>query len=495
MRLIERVLQSVERSPDAPAFIANDKPITYRALLALLSNAVSHLHRQGVRAGDPVALTMSQSPLHVITFLALARLGALVVPVTPFLRPEDKLAVFRKFEIRTAVSDRTDAGVAGCKLILLGSMGARGNETALDAGGFQPDDDTPLRIALTSGTTGPPKGVLFTHRTFVARLDRMQCHVVEIPRVLPPNLHSTAPLNLALHALCLGGAVVFPAGYDNVPFFDAIRRHGVTHVGLPPANLALMLAALPEGGPHFPSVRHLRIMGGTPGTTLVQLALRRFTDAVYVSYGLGETGHAAMATPATLAREPRSAGLPGPGVRIEVLDEAGRALPAGATGEIRVSIPGMPTGYFGPDAGDRSRFRDGWFYPGDRGHLSPEGLVFLEGRIDDIINMGGRKVSPSFVESVLEDHPSVREAAVFVAGEGVGGTRIAAAIVPAGPIDWSALNAYALRELDVRAPVAYYEAASLPRNAMGKLQRAEITRLRDEGPGRIVQTFPPAPAG
>jgi acyl-coenzyme A synthetase/AMP-(fatty) acid ligase len=256
-----------------------------------------------------------------------------------------------------------------------------------------------------------------------------------------------------------------------------------------------MLAALPDGGPHFPSVRHLRIMGGTPSTTLVELARRRFTDDVFVSYGLGETGHAAMATPAILAREPRSAGLPGPGVRIEILDEAGGALAAGATGTIRVSIPGMPTGYFGPDAADRSRFRDGWFYPGDRGHLSPEGLVFLEGRSDDVINIGGRKVSPSFVESVLEDHPAVREAAVLVAEEGPEGARIAAIIVPAGPIDWNALNAYAQRQLEVRAPVRYYEAASLPRNAMGKLLRDEITRLRTEGPDRILQRFPPAPAG
>jgi len=75
------------------------------------------------------------------------------------------------------------------------------------------------------------------------------------------------------------------------------------------------------------------------------------------------------------------------------------------------------------------------------------------------------------------------------------GARIAAVIVPAGPIDWKALDAYARRQLEVRAPVRYYEAASLPRNAMGKLMREEITRLRTEGPDRILQRFPPAPAG
>jgi acyl-coenzyme A synthetase/AMP-(fatty) acid ligase len=495
MRLIERVLESVERSPEAPAFIAADQAISYRSFLALLSNVVSHLHAQGVRAGDPVALTMSQSPLHLITFLALARLGALVVPATPFLRPEDKLALFRKFEIRTAVADRIDAGVAGCKLVLLDTMRARGDETSLAAGGYLPDDDTPMRIALTSGTTGAPKGVAQTHATFVKRLDRMNCEVAEQPRVLPPNLHITSALNLAMHALVKGGAVVFPRGYDNEPFFDALRKHAVTHVALPPANLSLMLASLPDDGPAFPALRHLRLLGNTPSVSFLEVVRRRFSTYPYLPYGVGEIGVVAMATPQTLAREPMSCGPLEPGVRMEVIDESGTALPAGQVGEIRVSIPDMPSGYEGPDAGDRTRFRDGWFHPGDRGHLSREGWVFLEGRIDDIINIGGRKVAPNFVESVLQDFPAVREAAVFVAEEGAEGARIAAVIVPDGPIDWAALHAHAVAQLEVRAPVRYYEAASLPRNAMGKLLREELTRLRAEDPGRIVQRFPPARAG
>jgi acyl-coenzyme A synthetase/AMP-(fatty) acid ligase len=178
-----------------------------------------------------------------------------------------------------------------------------------------------------------------------------------------------------------------------------------------------------------------------------------------------------MGTPETLAREPRSAGPPLPDVRFEVLDQAGRVLPRGASGEIRVAFEGMPTGYHGPDAADRSRFRDGWFHPGDHGRLSAEGLVFVEGRIDDIVNVGGRKVSPRYVESILEEFPGVREAAVFVAEEGPEGQRIAAAIVASGPVDWAKLAAHAHAQLDVRAPVRYFEMTSLPRNAMGKLLR------------------------
>jgi acyl-coenzyme A synthetase/AMP-(fatty) acid ligase len=100
--------------------------------------------------------------------------------------------------------------------------------------------------------------------------------------------------------------------------------------------------------------------------------------------------------------------------------------------------------------------------------------VFVEGRVDDVINLGGRKVSPRFVESILEEFPGVREAAAYVAGEGIGGPRLAAAIVPSGALDWLALARHAARVLEVRAPAHYFELDALPRNAAGKLLRAGL---------------------
>lgn len=474
MRLIERILQSVERAPDAPAFIADDRPTSYRGLLALLSVTVQGLRAQGVRPGDPVALTLGQSSLYLVTVLALGRLGALIIPASSLLRPGERATLFPKFEIRTVVGANADAAFPGCKLILLRSVVARGDESALDAGGYEPGGATPFRIALTSGTTGSPKGVLQTHDDFVRRLDRMDCDIAEPPRVLPPGLQITAALNLAMHALCKGGTVVFPRAYEMGPFLDALRRHKVTHVALPPANLAPMLRALPETGPAFPDIRHLRLLGNTPTPSFVEQARRKFSPATYLPYGIAEIGVVSMATPETLAREPTSCGPLAPGVRLEALDGEGRVLPPGVEGEIRVSIPGMPSGYHGPDAGDRTRFRDGWFHPGDRGFVSAQGLVFVRGRSDNIINIGGLKVAPEFVESVLQDFPAVREAAVFMADEGIAGARIAAAIVPSGRIDWDALDRFATAELDARAPIRYYLAESLPRNAMGKLLRDEL---------------------
>ncbi len=473
--LHERILASVESDAGAIACVSGGEVLTYRGFLALWSVATRYFHEQGIGEGEAVAMTMSQSPLHLVVFLALSRLGALVVPASPFLRPAERDALFAKLGVGTMVSDRADAAAPGVRFLLVRAVQAQGTEEKLDHSGFVPRADSPMRIALTSGTTGAPKGTLQTQERFVRRLDRMECDVVERPNVIPPNLHITTSITQAMHALCAGGTVVFPRGYDNEPFFEAIRAHAVTHVSLPPANLMLMLDALPAGGPGFASIRHLRLLGATPSAALLELARRRFSRNVFVPYSMGEIGLVSMATPQILEKDRRSAGLLMPDARFEALDPAGRVLPRGIVGEVRVAVDGMPTSYYAADASDTSRFRDGWLYTGDLGSISADGLVHIEGRVDEIINIGGRKVSPRYVESILEEFPGVREAAVFVEGEGIAGARIAAAVVPSGTLDLAALARHAERLLDVRAPARYVIAESLPRNAMGKLLRNVVS--------------------
>ena len=208
MLLAERILSRVEAQPNAPACVSGDDILTYRGLLALWSVATRYFHEQGIGAGEPVGLTMSQSTLHLAAFLALSRLGALVVPMSPFLRPADRAAVLAKYGVRTWVRDREAEHLPGVRVLLVRGVRADGSESKLDYSGFVPAAASPMRIALTSGTTGTPKGTLQTQQRFVRRLDRMECDVVESPRVIPPNLHLTTSLTQAMHALCAGGTVV-----------------------------------------------------------------------------------------------------------------------------------------------------------------------------------------------------------------------------------------------------------------------------------------------
>ncbi len=486
MLLIDRIVAAVDRTPEAPAIILGDAPTSYRMLLAYLSNTVKFLHESGVRPGQVVALTMTQSPLHLITFLALARLGAVVLPVSTVHGAAERLALIRKFGATRAIADREVPAVEGCPPLILKGVRALGSEARLDYSGFVPEADAPLRIALTSGTTGPQKGVLQTHGMFVKRLDRLFAGESVDMRVIPPNLSITIALNLALFALC-GGTVVIPLGYGPENILAAIRRHGVTQLPIAPSHLALLVAALPERGPAFPPAAQIRFLGATPSARLLELARERFSVNICLPYATGELGAITLATAEMLVRWPASSGHVLPGARLEVVDAQGSPVAAGVSGEVRAMVDGMPGGYLGADAADRTRFRDGWFYPGDRGHVSAEGLVFIEGRTDELINMGGRKLAPQIAEAILEEHPGVASAAVFVSDEGVEGPRLTALVVASGALDLGALHRHALARLEVLAPVRYVKVAKLPRNDMGKLVRDALPGLA--GAADVVDSF------
>lgn len=464
--LLERILAWAERTPNAPAMISPAVVVSHRQLRALVACAVVQFREQGIRSGDVVGIGISQTPLHPIAFLALGWIGALVVQVPPSLRAQYRDQLLTKFALGVLIGERPEPVPAGCRMVHLPGVGARGDETMDAAGAPGFGADTPLRLALTSGTTGMPKAVVQTHASFEDRMDRMHCDVADLPRVMPPALHIHLSINLAMHALSKGGAIVFPRSYSTLDMFDAIAGHGVTHLAIPPANLGLMLPELNVHAPAFPSVRQIRLVGSTPTRAIVEAVRRKMTPNVYVPYGLGELGLVSMATPAMLLEDPTSVGAVEPGVQLEFVEG----------GEIRVKLPHQPEGYYGPDAADRTRFRgDGWFYPGDRGRMSPEGKLYIEGRVDHIINAGGRKVSPEYVEVVLMEFPGVREAAAFAVGGGDAETRIAVAIVPSGALDWDALRVYALQHLQVSAPARYFEVQSLPRNSMGKLEREGLS--------------------
>src|SRR5205823_11169231 len=166
--LVDRILESVARYPSRAAFIASGGVVTYRQMLALWSNASRLLHERGVRAGDVVALWMGQSPLHLVAFLALARLGAIALPVFPNIRFPDRLDVLRRYGARVVVTDAASLDAGAVPVVALTQLDARGDESDFAFTDFVPAADAPLRLALTSGTTGRQKALLHTHGQFTA---------------------------------------------------------------------------------------------------------------------------------------------------------------------------------------------------------------------------------------------------------------------------------------------------------------------------------------
>jgi acyl-coenzyme A synthetase/AMP-(fatty) acid ligase len=366
------------------------------------------------------------------------------------------------------VADRAEYAPPGVPSILVPELAAAADASALSSAGAWPGLDDPFMLSLTSGTTGVPKAIAHTHGSFPRRVRRNLYDTGVAPRLLPPGLHIIVGIGGAFHALFEGGALVFPRGYDALPFLEAVRRHEVTHIMLPPANMANLARA--STGP-MASLRQVRFLGGTPSAPLVALARERLSPNLLSVYGTVETASIASADGALLARSPTSVGHPCADAVVEVIDEEGRALPAGTSGHLRMRVAEMAQGYFGPDAEDRSRFRDGWYYPRDVGRIDGDGLLYVEGRSDDVINLGGRKFLPAAIEAMLEEHPGVREAAVFLPE---GAERLEAAIVGDPALDLAALARSCAQRLELLAPARFHRVASLPRNALGKLEREKL---------------------
>jgi len=483
--LLDRIRGTIARDPDAPALLG-PATITYRNLRALIGSTMNGLEKSGVRPGQVVALAMGQTPLHLVTFLALARMGAISVSVPGIGREQERAELYRSFGVTAVVSDSESMGAPGIPLILARGVRARGDEDGLDSWPFAPAPETPMRIGLTSGTVGVRKGVEQSHDEFARRLDRRFYGDEPRPRVIPPSLHITASLTIACHALAKGGSVVFPPSYEGAPLFATILRFGVTHMIMPPAHMALLLPLLQGGAPAFPSLTHLRLLGATPSVALLDEVRRKVTPNIYVPYATTEMGVISIATPKILAAAPASSGPVAPDAQVEVVGEDGSVLAPGTPGELLVRVPAMPRGYYG-DA-EPERFRDGWFHSRDLGYIGSDGLLYVQGRIDDVINVGGRKVLPSYAEKILEEQAGVREAAIFP----MDALSVAALVVANGPIDWGALDVFAKQRLGIFAPHRYYEVGALPRNAMGKVRRPELMRLAATDAARLRHPLRPS---
>ena len=160
--LLDRILAAVERGPEATAFAWPGRPITHRNLRALVSRAVIHLRANGVGPGDLVSLSLGQSPLYLIVFLALGWIGAVAVPIPAALRRPDRDELIRKYRIGALVTERLEVVPAGCRLVQITGIGARGDETMDDAGPPGYAGATPLRLAASALTTTWIDGSLCT---------------------------------------------------------------------------------------------------------------------------------------------------------------------------------------------------------------------------------------------------------------------------------------------------------------------------------------------
>jgi acyl-coenzyme A synthetase/AMP-(fatty) acid ligase len=476
MNISDVVLHRVRQQPDAIAFQEGDRVLSYRQLDRFVRLVAAGLAERGVGESSLVAIDIAGTPLHLILALAVARLRAASVAMPDLPSPAERMARLRALGVRHLVGTQAAAQIDGIEFIRADATLTRGRSAGA-APGYGPSADAlPWRIIWSSGSTGAPKPLACTHERSVAQMFVQQTALPYGPDTtlyLALGMQAMFALVHGLRALAFGARVVSQAPRP-ADTFDLCERYGVTHFVSSP-SIAGMLASLTDSdSPRLPDML-MYLGGGAVSPALRARLARRITPRIGCVYGTTETGMAAFSDPATFEAHPGSAGRVVPWMQVEAVDDQDRPLPAGAAGRIRIRGVGMAREYLGDEAASAAAFRDGWFYPGDVGRVTRDGLLMLAGRTSEVLDTGGAKTTPRAIEEVLEQHPDVAEVAAFVAPGEDGQRWLAAAVVPRGAFDAKALRSYCRERLGVNAPRLIVQVAAIPRTGMGKIMRGALS--------------------
>lgn len=485
---------------EAPALSApGGTPLTYLALRALIADVTRSLASRGIGPGDRVGIVLDNGPEMAAAFLSIGS-AATAAPLNPSYRAEEfefYLTDLRaKLLIVAAGKDTPAVGVAqklGIPVARLTAHPERGSGTfSLHYEGDAPDagpirEVTPDDIALvlhTSGTTSRPKIVPLAHKNIAASASNIRTTLALTANdrglVIMPLFHIHGLIAALSAPLSAGGEVCCSPGFNALKFFawlDEVRPTWYT--GVPTMHQAILLRA--PGNAEIVKRHRLRFLRSSssalPPTVIAELE-RTFGVPVVEAYGMTEATHQMASNPLAGPRKPGTVG-PSGGPEIRVVDETGTTVPPGHTGEIVIRGPNVMTAYENNPKANADAFYDEWFRTGDQGTMDEDGYVSITGRLKEIINRGGEKISPREVDEIIMNHPAVHQCVTFAMPHEMLGEDVAAAVVLR---QGSAATDKELREF-VSGRLAPYKVprkililTEIPVGATGKLQRIGLAQ-------------------
>ncbi|MCC7273898.1 MAG: AMP-binding protein [Alphaproteobacteria bacterium] len=476
--LAAALLATAEQRPRALAIAAPDRTIAYGALGRAVLGTAAALFAAGVRPGDPAGLVVSDAPNDLIVLFALYRLGVPIVILSPQETAAERRGLLRRIGAGVCVGAAAHRVDDGARHLAYEHLPADGDPARLPP---PPAADAVAYFNRSSGTTlGQVKLVGITHAQRMAREATLAAAFPRGPddrHIHLMTLANAFARSAATTMLQCGGAVLFPPPLREAGALARFAREaGVTIAALSPPYIRDLLR-YPSTGPLLPGVR---LLVGTAALTTDERrrAIAHVTPHLHIGYSTNEAGYLALAGPADLAADIDSVGRALPGVEAEIVDEDLKRLPPGTPGELRFRHPGFPAAYVDEVAGSTSRFRDGWFYPGDAGTIAADGRITLHGRIDDVINVGGRKVHPTAIESWLADHPEVAEAAVVaLPAQRIGQAPVATVVLRRPVAEADLMAACRARGGSLPMPARIVAVPSIPRNRAGKVDRSALIAL------------------
>ena len=490
---------------DSAAILAPERPIlTFGALRELADATVAKLNGLGIGRGDRVAIVLPNGPEMATSFIAVA-CGATTAPLNPAYRAEEFDFYLSDLRAKALIVAAGDEGPAvevarkhGAAVLRLTTspdkpagwfeLAAEGPVGAAVSSGAAQEDDEAL-VLHTSGTTSRPKIVPLLQRNLAASARHIRTTLALTPadRCLNvmPLFHIHGLIAAVTSSLSAGASIYCTPGFNALRFFHWLDDAKPSwYTAVPTMHQAILPRA--ERNPEILSRTKLRFIRSSSASLPAQVMLeleKTFGAPVIESYGMTEATHQMASNPLPPAgRKPGSVGIAaGPLVRI--CNDAGEFLPAESEGEVVISGPNVTPGYeANPDANLKGFFEaEGrrWFRTGDQGILDAEGYLRITGRLKEIINRGGEKVSPLEVDDVLMDHPAIAQVVTFAMPHEKLGEEVACAVVlrEGQAATEQEIRGFASGRLaDFKVPRKVVILEEIPKGATGKLQRIGLAQ-------------------
>jgi acyl-CoA synthetase (AMP-forming)/AMP-acid ligase II len=475
--------------------------VTYDQLRRQVDVLVAKLNQLGLGRGDRIAIALPNGLETIVSFLAASTVGT-AAPLNPAYRLDEFKFYLEDTGARALIvppkdSDEARAAAGDKILIIEAELDSNGQVTLLSAqnagAGRALDcpktDDTAL-ILHTSGTTSRPKRVPLSHANLMISArnvaDTYKLTPEDVSLCVMPLFHVHGLVASTLATFGTGGTVVVPSRFNPLSFWATVRDHIVSWYSAVP-TIHQVLSSRTKAGARPSGAEHLRFIRSCSAALAPQTMTdieEKFGVPLLEAYGMTEAAHQMASNPLPPgARKPGSVGC-GTAVEIAILNEAGELLPAGATGEVSIKGPNVFSGYEGNDEANAESFSNGWFRTGDQGFLDNEGYLTLVGRLKELINRGGEKISPREIDDALLSHAAVAEAVCFGIPDRVYGEEVAAAVVLKAAATERELIAHCHSSLaDFKCPKVIHIVEAIPRTATGKIQRrnvaAEIANSRN----------------